>query len=198
MQLLPLSLAFLALLWPTAARAGFPGERFAESPVVGAGVAVARGEGEGARLGWGLDVGYQLQWYTQRARWIGEEYWVWAEEHPAPGYGPMARLWRLDGAWQVSVGVRGAVTWPLRVGLMDGWWPGPGLGVEAGYLISTAGFHGFDLQGLLELPWVQLRYGQAWTGRGWQAQRLHAGVFTPTLQPHLWPETDTVAWRDPE
>ncbi len=187
-----------ALAWPSLAQAGFPGERFAESMVLGANVVVALGEPQGARVGWGLDVGYQIQWYTQESMYLGEDFYVWAEEHPAPSYGPVAHLWRHGGAWHASLGARAGVTWPLRMGLTGGWFPGPGVCLEASYLISQAGYAGLDLSGVLDAPWLQLRLGQALTADGWQARRLHAGAFALTSLPQGWEGTESDLWRRPE
>lgn len=188
----------LAAAWSGPARADRPVHHRAESMVLGANLVVALGAGEGPRLGGGLDVGYRLQWYLSESKWIDGIFYCWAQEIPDMSYGPEIHLWRVGGAWQVEPAFRFGAVWPLRVGLGGGWWPGPGLALEAGYLVSTAGHAGLDLQGVVEAPWLQLRVGQALTGQGWQARRLHAGAFYVMAQPENWPESTGDLWRRPE
>jgi len=199
LQHTPLSTALVltALALPRTATAGFPGVHVAESLVVGANLTVALGA-EQAGLGWGVDFGWQRQWYTQQGEYLGEVYHVWPDAHIAPNLGVMAHLSRVGGAWQASVDARGGVTKPLRVGLQGGWWPGASVAAEVGYLISTAGYAGLDLQGVVEATWLQARFGQALTLDGWRARRIHLGAFAPIQQPRLWPESENVGWHPPE
>jgi hypothetical protein len=187
----------LVALWSGPVQAGFPGIHVAESVVVGAGLAIALGEVEEHRYGWGLDVGWQRQFYTQEGVYVDEAYYVWPDNHLAPNLGGAAHLWRVDGAWQVSLCARAGLAKPLRVGLLGGWWPGASVAAELGYLVSTDGAAGVDLQGAVEGPWVQARLGQVLTLQGWQARRLHLGVFSPLQQPELW-DNANVGWHPPE
>lgn len=168
--------------------------------MVGASVVIALdtpAEGR-SRLGGGLDVWYQLQWYTQESKRFEGEFWVWGEEHPAWNYGPAFHVWRVGGHWYSSAGARFGVAWPLRVGIGHGWWPGPGLTAEAGLMLSTSGLAGLDLQGVVDAPWVQARVGTALGLGGPPASRVHLGLFTPVHQPENWDNTTGDVWREPE
>lgn len=160
--------------------------------VVGASVVVALGEGAGSRVGGGIDVGHQTQVYTQRAERIGGNYAVWAEEHPAPNYGPVAHLWRVRGAWTASVGARVGLEWPLRAGIWKGWWPGPAVTVELAPALSTDGWVGLDGQVAVDAPWIQGRLGTALSDHGWKAARVAIAPFYVVGQPRNW--TDVPSW----
>jgi hypothetical protein len=160
----------------------------AESLVAGVNVVVLLSDppSGGKRIGGGVDLWYQMQRWPQEAEYVGDTYVVWARERPDLNWGPGLHVWRAGGAWSAGIGMRAGATWPLRMGLEDGWWPGPGLTVEVGPALSTAGWVGLDLQGVVDLPWVQGRLGAAWVTGGLTARRLHLGVFSPLEQPHLW------------
>jgi hypothetical protein len=168
----------------------------AESLVVGANVVVLLGDppAHGRRLGAGVDLWYQMQRYAQEGEYYGDDYVVWARERPDLNWGPALHAWRAGGTWSASLEMRAGVTWPLRMGLQDGWWPGPGLTAQAGPVLSTAGWVGLDLQVAADLPWVQGRIAAAWAPGGLREQRLHLGVFSPLEQPHLWEESENVVW----
>lgn len=180
----------------TAALAADVTTKDATSLVVGANVAVLLGAPPPGthRVGFGLDLYNQTQLFREHGQSIYGNYWVWAEERPMLNFGPALHVWRVGGAWSASADMRVGVTWPLRMGLMDGWWPGPGLTVEVGPGLSTAGYAGLDLQGAVDLPWVQGRIGSTYAGRALQPWRLHLGVFSPLEQPHLWPDSDGAIW----
>jgi len=186
----------LAILFVGAATAGVFGERFTEGLVLGANVTVQLGETDAGRVGGGLDVWYQVQWYTQRSARVDGQFHVWADEHPAANYGPAAHLWWVGGHWFSSAGARFAVDWPLRVGLSHGWWPGPGLGVESAAVIGTNGLAGLDLLGVVDAPWVSVRAGRAFGSHASDSGRVHLGAFAPLRWPENW---DSVPddWRDP-
>ncbi len=180
------------------ALAGFPGDRVNECCfVVGASVVVALGEVEGSRVGGGLDLGYQAQRYTHATKQIEGDLIVWAEEHPALNYGPVAHVWRVGGAWNASFGARFGVGWPLRMGLGRGWYPGPAVTVELAPALSTAGWFGLDGQLALDAPWVQGRVGTALTGQGWRARRVSMGPFAVLGLPRNWPGIPNY-WDEPE
>jgi hypothetical protein len=167
--------------------------------------------------GFGLDVGYQFQGFNERDETVKGEFTVWAEEVPALNYGPVVHIWRADGAWNCSLGARLAVAWPLRVGTLRGWIPGPALGVEVGPVLSTAGYVGFDGAAIVDLPWVEGRLGITWVPgvmrssrlepmpantellptwgpSPWRAPRLQLGVFSPLALPENWEGSQ---WRGP-
>lgn len=178
------------------AQAGFPGDRSTGSVVLGTNLVVALGEKpEGGRYGVGIDAGYQEQGYTQRAGWYGDDYILWADEHPAPNRGAGAHVWVVGGVWHSSVAARWGVAWPLRVGTYRGWWPGPGAMGELGVLVSQAGA-GLDLVAVVEAPWVQVRTGAAAGMQGWLAPRLHLGAFLPVLPAENSSYGDDL-WRRP-
>lgn len=174
-------------------------DKRAESVVVGANLAIALGELPAGRkrLGGGIDVGYQYQWYTEVGERIEGDFAVWAEERPAWAYGPTVHVWRVAGAWNTTLGGRFGAAWPLRMGLMGGWIPGPGVAGELGVLISTAGYVGLDGQADLDASYVQARLGTALTANGLDAKRGHLGVATPTTRPELWPSAN-VSWDRPQ
>lgn len=158
--------------------------------------------------GFGLDVGYHFQGFNERDQTVRGEFFVWAEEVPAPNYGPTLHIWRADGAWTCSVAFRLTVAWPLRVGTLRGWYPGPGVGLEVGPVLSTAGYVGFDGAAIANLPWVEGRLGitlvppfmrssrleplpaeadlPTWEPSPWRAPRLQLGVFSPVSWPENW------------
>lgn len=168
------------------------------------------------RPGFGLDVGYQLQGFNERDETVDGDFIVWAEEVPALNFGPVLHVWRADGAWTCSLGARLAVAWPLMVGTLRGWFPGPALGVEVGPVLSTAGYVGFDAAGIVDLPWVEARLGVTWVPgvmrssrleplptntelptwepSPWRAPRLQLGVFSPLALPENWEGSQ---WRGP-
>ena len=186
--------------WPVGtAWAGFPGERFGENVVVGAHLVVPLEATEGRRgVGVGVDVGYQVQWYTQRSGRFDGTFVVWAEEHPAWSYGPVTHLWWQGGHWHHSLGARFGVAWPLRVGLDGDWWPGPAVAAEAGLGLSTSGVSGLDVQGVVDGPWVQGRVGGVLNGQGLVAPRLQLGAFTPLGAPSNPPPFDSDQWKAPD
>lgn len=158
-----------------------------EDVVLGASLTWNLGDVGGAsRLGASLDVGYHFQRYFEHGEPYQDGYAVWAEESLSPNYGATARIGWHARAWRVSLGARGGLAWPLRVGLGDGWYPGPGLLAEAGVAISSAGYQGIDLQALVDLPWVEGRVGTTLTGRGWRDPRVGVGLFTPWNAPENW------------
>jgi len=179
------------------ASAGFPGPDSNDAAmVVGASVAIALGPVERGRVGGGLDAWLQTQHYTLRtARFEGESY-IWAQEHPSTNYGPALHLWRVGGGWNASAGVRVGITWPLRVGLGGGWWPGPGLTVEVAPVIAQRGYVGLDGAVALDLPWTQARLGTALTTHGLDGSRVHLGAFSPLRQPSRWEDIEE-SWSDP-
>jgi hypothetical protein len=166
-----------------------------ESWVVGASVVFGLGKEQG--VGFGLDASYQIQRYWERGRLINLQFTVWGDELLAPNYGPVLHLWRADQAWFVSAGARAGATWPLRVGVGGGWWPGPGLTGEVAAMMSTNGNVGLDLQAVVDAPWTQARLGIALGTGGWHTPRLALGVFTPLVQPHNWDTSDADIW-DPD
>lgn len=169
----------------------------AESLVIGASVVVALGKVERGRVGAGLDASYQFQQWLERGPYYQGVTTAWAEERPDLNRGPVVHVWRVEGAWHASAGLRIGATWPLRMGLVGGWWPGPGLTVELAPALSTAGWVGLDLQGVVDLPWVQGRVGAAWTARGREAERAAFGLFTPLSAPRGWDGVDSDVW-DPD
>lgn len=176
------------LWWCAVAEAGFPGDRYNGSVVVGANLVVAVGEApEGGRFGVGVDLGWQEQAYTERSGRFGPErdFQAWAEEHPSLNRGFGGHLWWVGGSFYSVIGVRYGVTWPLRVGVQSGWWPGPGVLGEVGLQVSQVGA-GLDLQGVVDAPWVQGRLGAALGTGGWLATRVHVGPFLPLRQPTHW------------
>lgn len=167
--------------------------------------------------GFGLDVGYQFQGAEERSVAVRREVVVWAEEVPALNFGPVMHIWRADGEWTFGLGARLAVAWPLRVGTLGGWFPGPALGVEVGPVLSTAGYVGFDGAGIVDLPWVEGRLGITWVPEAmwssrleplpanpdrlptwapspWRAPRLQIGAFSPLALPENWEGSQ---WRGP-
>jgi len=184
----------------TAASAEFPGDRWNESFVFGGSLTISLGQLPAGqrRLGAGLDGWYQLQWYTQRSGTYDGNFVMWAEEHPSPSYGPAVHIWKVHGDWHSSLGARYGVTWPLRVGLGGGWWPGPGATAELGVSISTSGRAGLDASAALDGPWLQTRIGTFLTPRGLAGSRVHMGAFIPIRQPVGLPEPVREYWREPE
>lgn len=168
-----------------------------EAVVLGASLVVALGPVERSRLGVSLDGGYQLQRYLEQSARFDGVFTAWAEERPDASYGPMGHVWWVSGAWHASAGARVGVAWPLRVGIWRGWWPGPAVAGELGLALSTAGWVGLDVQGLVEAPWAQGRISAALTPTGIAGRRLHLGVFAPLTLPEGWPETDGDVW-DPD
>ena len=182
-------LLLLATVLPSHAQ--FPGERFAEDVVVGANLVVGLGATEGSRLasrlGFGLDVGYERQAFTQRAVRIDGDFTVWAEEHVGYHYGVAVHVWWRAGWWQTSIAALLGFAHPLRVGtLADGWVPGPGLAVEVGPVLSTAGYVGLDLQGVLDAPYMRIRAGRTLTWERGHDSRLHLGGFAPLHGARDW------------
>jgi len=186
----------VAIATLTTALAGFPGERFGEGLVLGAHVSIPL-DGGGA-VGGGIDVGYQIQWYTQRSGRFDGDFIVWAEEHPAWNYGPVLHLTRQGAAWHQTLAARVGVAWPLRMGLNNAWFPGPGVLGEVGLGLSTAGHSGLALAGVADLPWVEGRVGGVLTDGGLRAPLVHLGVFSPLRLPANPTPFDADQWRAPE
>lgn len=161
-----------------------------ESLVVGASLVF----GQGSRVGVGIDVGYQFQRYWERGRLIDGEFTVWGDEVIAPNWGPVAHLWRADGAWFLTAGARAGATWPLRVGVGGGWWPGPGVTGELALLMSTNGKVGVDGQLAVDATWAQVRAGAALGTGGLHTPRVSVGVLVPLVQPVNWPDTNGDVW----
>jgi hypothetical protein len=187
---------YVAMMTLAVALAGFPGERFGEDLVLGAHLAFPL-DREGT-IGGGIDVGYQIQWYTQRSGRFDGDFIVWAEEHPAWNYGPVLHLTRQGGAWHQTLGARFGVAWPLRVGLNGGWFPGPGVMGEVGLGLSTAGHGGLALAGVADLPWVEGRIGGMLTDGGFRSPQLTVGLFSPLRLPANPYPFDADQWRAPE
>lgn len=182
----------------SAAWAGFPGSASGDMVgVIGASVAVALGPVAQGRVGAGLDAWLQSQAYTLETTQIDGDLHAWAQEHPATNVGPAFHLWRVGGGWSASAGVRVGYTWPLRMGLSGGWWPGPGLTAELAPVIAQRGYVGLDGQAVLDLPWAQARLGTALTTHGFDGTRVHLGAFTPLRQPRGWSDTKADSWSDP-
>ncbi len=169
-----------------------------EAVVVGASVVVALGPvADGGRVGGGVDLGFQLQRWLQQGPYYRGVTTAWAEERLDLNYGPVAHVWRVEGGWQASAGARLGATWPLRMGLNGGWWPGPGLTVELAPALSTAGWVGLDGQVAVDLPWVQGRVGVAATPQGLESDRVAIGLFAPLSWPRGWDDVDSDVW-DPD
>lgn len=167
----------------------------AESFVLGANLTLPLGEPPAwSRLGFGMDLWYQMQLFVQKGEYVGEHFVVWARELPNLNYGPGLHVWRSGGEWTAGLEARAGVMCPLRMGLQDGWWPGPGLTLQAGPALSTRGHVGLDLQAAADLPWIYGRIGETWTLDGLVDRRLHLGLFSPLEQPHLWPDTEGAVW----
>ena len=143
--------AVMLILAATIARANV--YRLQQAVVVGGSVVVRLGAVHSGRVGRTLDLSWQTQGYLERAKRIDGVFTVWAEERPAPSYGPVAHVGRTGGAWFSSLGARLGYEWPLRVGLQSGWWPGPALTVEVGPVIATDGLVGLGVDGVVEAPW---------------------------------------------
>ena len=165
--------------------------------VIGAHVVVALGKDDEKRLGGGFDLGWQSQVYAQKSKRIDGVFAVWAEEQIAPNYGPVAHIWWVRNAWNASLGLRLGLEWPLRIGLIGGWLPGPAVSVELAPALSTGGWVGLDGQFAIDAPWLQGRIGTAITRNGWQARRVTVGPFAILGQPHNWPGVPNW-WREPE
>lgn len=168
-----------------------------EAVVAGATVVVALGPVERGRVGFGLDGGYTLQRYLEVGPYYRGVTTAWAEERPDWSWGPVAHVWWVDGAWQASAGARVGATWPLRVGLSGGWWPGPGLAVELAPALSTAGWVALDGQAVLDLPWAQARAGLAVNPAGVVGRRAAFGLLAPLTWPRGWDGIDSDVW-DPD
>lgn len=184
------------LLLLSLALAAFPGERFGEALALGAHVVIPL-DGEG-KVGAGIDIAYQVQWYTQRSGRFDGDFIVWAEEHPAPNYGPMWRLSYQNGALHQTLAARAGVAWPLRVGLNDAWLPGPGVFSELGLGFSTAGHGGIHLGGGADATWLEGRVTCVYGDNGVKAPQLHLGTLVPTRFPENPYPFDADQWRAPE
>jgi hypothetical protein len=182
----------LILLATSAQAQGF---RYQHAVVVGASVVVRLDDVASGRIGASLDASWQAQGYVQRSGRFHHDFVVWADEGPAPSFGPVAHVGRCGGAWFSSVGARLGVEWP-RVGLLEGWWPGPALAVELAPVIATDGLVGLDLVGVAEAPWVQGRLGAALNPGGLHAPRIAAGPSIPLVQPQNWPDVPSY-WEAP-
>lgn len=186
----------MTLLWGEPA---FAADRIHRSLVVGASVVVTLGPVErGSRIGGGADVGYQIQRYDETYQQLSEGYAAWVDERPTVNCGPIAHAWWIGGAWNVSLGARVGVGWPLRVGLAHGWYPGPALTVELAPMLSTAGFVALDGQAVVDATWLQGRIGAAVSSTGKVvARRVAVGVLAPVVQPENWPDTPEAVWKKP-
>lgn len=188
---------WLALwLWLLPAEAA---DRLHRSLVLGASVVVALGPVEtGGRVGGGIDAAYGIQRYSYSTGTFDGVSLVWVDERPTPNYGPVLHVWRGSGAWNASLGARFSVAWPLRVGVLQGWMPGPGLGVELAPMLSTAGFVALDGQLVADAPWVQGRVGTALTTTAAPVMpRVSVGVLGPLVRPENWPDGQGSVWHPP-